>query len=85
MDFIKEPDLDFKLFNKQIKLLCPVYAGRAKDQKLNLIKIPSGTLGSIRMSSTNTEFNITYFLVKFNLDGQHYYARIAGTTFEFIN
>ena len=84
MIITKQKKIDFSVLDKPIRTLCVVYAGRQKQQATNLTKIPAGTEGLIRSSSLDPEYNIEHFLVKFIVDGQFYYCKMAATMLEFI-
>lgn len=67
----------------KIKTICPVYAGQQKQQIAKLKKIPSETIGQMVYTETN-EYNITYHLVKFNIDNILYWSKLSNSTFEMI-
>ena len=84
----KDQKLSFKLSGKQVKTLCKCYGTKQKSAThipTSYFQIPSGSIGEIRVSSTDTEYNITNILVKFNIEGQHFYSKLSEYMIEFID
>ncbi len=67
-----------------IKTKCTIYAGRQKQQRINLHKLPPGSIGVIRHSETDNEYGIESHLVRFRIGNQDFYAKLATSTFETI-
>lgn len=76
--------LDFSDAGKSVRTLSVVYASRQKQQMCNFTKISAGVNGTIKVKELDPSFNNECYLVKFVLDGQTYYCRLARTMIEFL-
>ena len=73
------------MHGKSVRTICPVYAGMQKQQKSNFIKIPAGTFGTIRVCELDTEYNIEMFLVRFVIEDNNFFSKMAHSMFEIVN
>ena len=86
--FSKPDKLDFSFTGKKVKTICKCYATKQKST-INIPKIyylvPLGSIGEIRVVSTDQEYNIESFLVKFTIEGQYYYCKLSKNMLDFID
>lgn len=62
----------------KIKLFHSVYAGKQKQQKNNLTRLPAGSIGIVKFH--NIDDLDEYYLVKFKIDDETYWAKINPHT-----
>lgn len=58
----------------KVKTLHLLYVGMQKDQKVQLTPLPAGSVGVVRHVSKVPDD--TYCLVKFELNGKRYWAKV---------
>lgn len=67
---------------KRVKTKFIVYAGSQKQQVKKLTKIPVGTFGVIKHIELEKEFGLVYYLVRLELNGKHYWAKLNESMIE---
>ena len=75
--------IDFSVAGKSIRTLATAY-GKQKQQKCNYIKIVSGTVGVVKCRQIKLSDNNEYYFIKFLIEGQTFYCKLARTMIEFI-
>ena len=65
----------------KVRTVAAVYAAKQKRQQSGLEKLPAGVVGVIKGSDTNS-MQVRYFTVKFDVDGQKYFAKLSGSILE---
>jgi len=71
------------LIGKQIRTKCAVYAGKQKYQRLNLERLPAGTIGVVKDQEV-TFSNVEVCMVRFMVGKRRYFALLGPSSFEIL-
>lgn len=80
----KQDTIDYSDEGKSVSIISNAYVFKHKLQKSKYTKIPTGTIGYIKLRTVSSTYNIEYYLVRFYINGELFYGKLARSMLEFL-